>query len=171
MLNIKSVLLTLFLTTLSLSALAVETEAWQEPDCSQFATFKKCVNDVKSDYRRAKQKQMKEQGLSFWYYQRPSYKGEAVTQALKDKVSGAVTVEFDVNLDGTTSNVNLASASSTEVQVFAPNLITAIEQWTFVPPEQKVQKVKWQTVFFYENKECEPENASDDDAKNTEKDC
>ncbi|MBU2917316.1 energy transducer TonB [Psychrosphaera sp. F3M07] len=145
------------------NASEVEVEQWQAPDCSKFEKFSVCRNAVKADYRRARQSQMKSHGLSFWYYERPTYKGEALTSAFKDKVEGALTLKFDVTTDGKTKNVTLYSASSEEVQIFAQPIITAIENWTFMPIDNMVKGVEWKTEFFYEQKECESEADSDED--------
>ncbi|MBU2881534.1 hypothetical protein KO525_04730 [Psychrosphaera sp. B3R10] len=135
----------------------VDSEAviveWQAPDCSSYTSYKRCRNAVKTEYRRMRQQEMKSQGLSFWYYERPSYKGDS-QKALKDEVPGMLTIAFDVEKDGTTSNVKVTAVSSEEAKVYGETLVSAITQWTFVPLDNKVEGVTWRTELFFEEEAC-----------------
>lgn len=130
---------------------------WQQPDCSTFTSYKSCQNSVKLKYRKMRQQEMRAHGLSFDYFERPSFSGEEVAVALKDKVSGSFVMTFDVTPKGTTQNIRLFSASSDEVLVYSESLKNAIKHWTFVPVDDAKTNVKWQTEIFFEPEQCKDE--------------
>lgn len=130
---------------------------WQQPDCSQFSSYKKCQNSTKLKYRKMRQKEMRSHGLSFDYFERPGFEGAEVGKALKDKVSGALIVTFDVIKNGNTQNVKVKAASSEQVMVYAKPLIDAIKLWTFVPVDEVKGGVQWHTEIFFEPEACKEE--------------
>ena len=143
----------LLMTTAQAQDNDVQVVEWQSPDCSQYSSFKRCRNAVKTNYRKQRQQEMKSQGLSFWYYERPGFKGDA-QQAVKDKLEGMALFHFDVEKDGTTSNVRLSQVSSEDAKVYSIPLIEAISKWTFIPVENKVENVEWKIEVFFEAEEC-----------------
>ncbi len=141
---------------------------WQRPDCSGYDDFSECRNAVRNAYRAEKNAELKSLGLSFWYFERPDLKDEAIKQALKDKVEGLIRIGFDVEPDGKTSNVVVSYASSEEVQVYAPAFLAAIENWLFVPVEQQVTGVHWDFNLFFEQTPCEEEESSDSESEESQ---
>ncbi|WP_346838084.1 hypothetical protein [Microbulbifer sp. SAOS-129_SWC] len=129
---------------------------WQRPDCSGFDRFSECRNAEKNAYREKKQKEFREKGLSFWYYERPDLsENEAIEQALEDKVEGALYFSFTVERDGSVSEVHLKDKTSQAVEVFAPPILAAIQNWQFVPSEKSWPEQEWRYQFYFEADKCE----------------
>jgi len=57
--------------------------------------------------------------------------------AVKEKISGQVTVEFTVTKDGQV--INAQAVESTPAEIFDKAAVKAIEQWTFEPIEKETQ--------------------------------
>lgn len=134
---------------------------WQRPDCSGYDEFSECRNAVRNAYRTQKNTELKALGLSFWYFERPDFGGEAYKEAFKDKVEGLITVSFDVEKDGKTSNVELKYASSEKVKVYLPAFTEAMKNWLFVPVDASVKGVTWDYNLFFEQDSCDKEVSSE----------
>ena len=129
---------------------------WQRPDCSAFDSFSECRNAEANDYRRQKQQELRDKGLSFWYFERPDFSdNERIEKALEDKVEGVMYVSFTVERDGSVSGVALSKKSSEEVAVYAEPILAAIKNWQFVPSEKSWPDQEWRYQFFFEPEECE----------------
>ena len=144
-------------------ALLVASQAsgldWQRPDCSAFNSFSECRNAENNNYRRQKQKEFRELGLSFWYFERPDFTdNEEVKQALEDKVEGALDFSFSVGSDGRVSAVSLTHKSSDAVEVYAAPILAAMRNWQFVPSENAWVDLKWSYEFYFDPEECEDED-------------
>ncbi|WP_066960231.1 energy transducer TonB [Microbulbifer sp. Q7] len=129
---------------------------WQRPDCSAFDSFRECRNAERNDYRRQKQQELRDKGLSFWYFERPDFSdNQVVEKALEDKVEGVLFFSFTVERDGSVSAVALRDQSSEEVQVYAAPILAAMKNWQFVPSETSWPDQEWRYQFFFESENCE----------------
>ena len=138
---------------------------WQRPDCSNFDSFSECRNAERNDYRRLKQQELRDKGLSFWYYERPDFSdNENIEKALEKKVEGALFFSFNVERDGSVSSVALRDKSSEEVAVYAEPILAAMKNWQFVPSEKSWSNQEWRYQFFFDPEECE-EGAEEDTEK------
>lgn len=138
---------------------------WQRPDCSGFERESECLNALKNNYRQSKQQEFRNEGISFWYYERPDYSdNEKVEQALEDKVEGALLVSFTVERDGSVSSVVLKDQSAEVVQVYAEPVLAAVQNWQFVPTDAAHAGQEWLFQFVFPQDECkegEEEEACD----------
>ena len=141
---------------------------WQRPDCSSFERESECLNALKNEYRQTKQQEFRNEGISFWYYERPDYSdNEKIEQALEDKVEGALLVSFTVERDGSVSTVALKDQSSDEVQVYAQPLLAAVQNWQFVPTDTARPGQEWLFQFVFPQEECEEDEGGEACAKET----
>ncbi|WP_323846314.1 hypothetical protein [Microbulbifer magnicolonia] len=139
---------------------------WQRPDCAAYQRESECFNAMQNDYRQAKQNEFRDEGLSFWYYERPDFSvNEAAQKALDDKLEGALLVSFTVERDGSVSNVVLKDKSSDEVTVYAAPIITAVSNWQFVPTDTRKPDREWRFAFLFEKDECEKGEEKECDSK------
>ena len=145
---------------------------WQRPDCSAYKDFGECRNAEKNDYRRKKQEEFREKGISFWYYERPDFSdNEKLEKAIEDKIEGALYFSFTVESDGSVSNVALKENSSEPAKVYAEPILAAMKNWQFVPTEKSWPDQEWRYQFFFKPDDCEEdaeaencEDASEDKA-------
>ena len=141
---------------------------WQRPDCSSFERESECLNALKNEYRQAKQQEFRNEGISFWYYERPDYSdNEKIEQALEDKVEGALLVSFTVERDGSVSTVALKDQSSDVVQVYAQPILAAVQNWQFVPTDTARPGQEWLFQFIFPEDECEEDEGEKSCAKET----
>ena len=128
---------------------------WQRPDCSAYESFSECRNAEINSYRQSKQREFRDSGLSFWYYERPDYsENQAVKKAMEDKLEGALVFRFDVLADGSVANAVLKQQSSSEVGVYVEPLLVAIKNWQFVPADRTWEGLEWRYQFFFEPESC-----------------
>lgn len=66
-------------------------------------------------------------------------------KAAEQKIEGSVTLRYDIETDGSVSNVSVVSA--TPENVFNRTSITALEQWTYAAPPHKYEGVLVQLDF------------------------
>ncbi|WGL15561.1 hypothetical protein PVT68_12350 [Microbulbifer bruguierae] len=138
---------------------------WQRPDCSAYKDFGECRNAEKNDYRRKKQEEFREKGLSFWYYERPDFSdNKKIEQALEDKVEGALYFSFTVERDGSVSAVSLKTKTSDEVEVYAAPILAAIKNWQFVPSKEAWPNQEWRYQFFFTQDDCAEAAEEDSEA-------
>ncbi|WGL16179.1 hypothetical protein PVT68_15570 [Microbulbifer bruguierae] len=141
-------------------------EDWQRPDCSAFESFSECRNAQNNDYRRQKQKEFRELGLSFWYFERPDFSdNKEIEQAQEDKVEGALYFSFSVGIDGRVSAVSLQHKSSDAVEVYAAPILAAIQNWQFVPSDKSWPDLKWSYQFFFDPEACDEEDGESEACK------
>lgn len=135
------------------------SQDWQRPDCAGFDSFSECRNAERNNYRRQKQQEFREKGLSFWYYERPDFSGnEKVEKAIEDKVEGALYFSFTVERDGSVSGVTLKENSSASAHVYAEPILAAIKNWQFVPADKTWPDQEWRYQFFFEEEKCEEDS-------------
>ena len=151
MLKLNLVILKLtVLTALTLASAALSAADWQRPDCTGYDKESACIHAFRNEYRQQKQLEFKEKGLSFWYYERPDFKGDkAVEEALQNKLEGRVTVQFDIDASGETHSVKVKQLSSDAMQVYAPVLLTAVENWQFISPQEMMPLQEWSFTFLF----------------------
>ncbi|MBB5211573.1 energy transducer TonB [Microbulbifer hydrolyticus] len=136
---------------------------WQRPDCSAFESFSECRNAESNAYRRQKQQELRDKGLSFWYFERPDFSdNEKVEEALENKVEGVLFVSFTVASDGSVSEVAVKEKSSEDVAVYAAPILAAMKNWQFVPSETSWPNQEWRYQFFFEPEECEADSQDGD---------
>ena len=136
---------------------------WQRPDCSAFDSFSECRNAEANDYRRQKQQELRDKGLSFWYFERPDFSdNEDVEKALEEKVEGVLYVAFSVARDGSVSEVTVRDQSSEAVSVYAAPILAAMKNWQFVPSEKSWPDQEWRYQFFFEPEECDEDSQGED---------
>ena len=136
---------------------------WQRPDCSAFDSFSECRNAEANDYRRQKQQELRDKGLSFWYFERPDFSdNEDIEKALEEKVEGVLYVAFSVARDGSVSEVTVRDQSSEAVSVYAAPILAAMKNWQFVPSEKSWPDQEWRYQFFFEPEECDEDSQAED---------
>lgn len=149
-------------TSLLLASQAFSLD-WQRPDCTAFESFSECRNAERNTYRRQKQQELREKGLSFWYFERPDFSdNEKVEAALENKIEGVLYVSFTVRRDGSVSDVAVREQNSEDVTVYAEPILAAMKNWQFVPSETSWPNQEWRYQFFFEPEECEEDSQGED---------
>lgn len=129
---------------------------WERPECSAFDLERDCFNAYKNEMRQLRQQEFREAGLSFWYFERPDYSdNEAIKAAFEAKREGALLVSFTVEKDGSTSNVVVKDKTSEEVSVYSGPVLSAVQNWQFVPMDEAKPNQEWLFPFLFMSDKCE----------------